>query len=73
MRKYSKPCGNALSERAAADEVDDFKAVAISDGGGGPGRAGGNGAIVFDCDAILLKSERSEEIVKGSADGKLRE
>ena len=55
--------------RAAADEVDDFKLVAVGDRGGGPGGAGDDGAVVFDSDAVRLEGEGSEEIVEGGCGG----
>jgi hypothetical protein len=60
------------SSMAAADEVNDFEFVAVSDGGGDPGRAGDDGAVVFDSDAVGLEGECGEEIVERGAGGELR-
>jgi hypothetical protein len=58
---------------AAADKMDDLKAVAVGDLGGGPGSAGNDGAVVLDGDAILLQTEGSEQVVHGRFGRKVRE
>src|SRR5579871_3490991 len=58
----------ATEDSAAADEVDDFVAVAGNDLGVAPFLAGENFEIAFDGDAAILESKFAQKIDHGTAD-----
>jgi hypothetical protein len=46
-------------------KVNHLQAVPCVKGGLGPGTAGGDVAVVFDCDAIALKAQFGDELFEG--------
>lgn len=56
---------------AAADEVDDLEPISFDDRGRGPGRAGDDGAVVFDGDAIGFEREGGYKIEESAAGGQI--
>jgi hypothetical protein len=61
--------GRRLGWCAAAHEVDYFEAIAGFEGGIWPGGAGGDGAVVFDGDAVAFQAELSDKLVEGRGIG----
>lgn len=66
-------CASSLSNLSAADEVDDFQAVAGGDGCVGPAGALDDLAVVLDGDAVTLQVHCGDDLVEGDWRGQVVE